>query len=103
MERKIIKFLTKYPTLNAQKLIEFCEENGITPREFSAYMYRLLGSFFGAGDSVKYTDEYNLDQLRMGIKEESEHTTNVCIAEKIARDHLAEIPDYYTRLQKIET
>jgi len=41
-------------------------------------------------------------QLEMGIKVEMEHTTDKKIAEKIALDHLREIPDYYTRLLKME-
>ena len=42
------------------------------------------------------------DQLRIGIKVEMEHTDDPKVAEKIARDHLMEIPDYYTRLVKME-
>jgi len=41
-------------------------------------------------------------QLQMGIKVEMEHTTDKAIAKKIALDHLHEIPDYYTRLLKME-
>ena len=40
--------------------------------------------------------------VRMGIKVEMEHTKNPKIAEKIARDHLKEFPDYYVRLAKME-
>ena len=42
------------------------------------------------------------DQLEMGIEVEMEHTTNKDVAERIALDHLAEIPDYYSRLKKME-
>jgi hypothetical protein len=38
----------------------------------------------------------------MGIEIELEHTDDREIAKKIALDHLAEIPDYYTRLKKME-
>jgi hypothetical protein len=31
-----------------------------------------------------------------------EHTDNLQEATSIARDHLLEIPDYYTRLKKME-
>jgi hypothetical protein len=41
-------------------------------------------------------------QLRMGVKVESEHTTSQTTAREIAMDHLSEIPDYYTRLDKME-
>jgi len=37
-----------------------------------------------------------------GVKIEMEHTKNRRIAEEIARDHLFEFPDYYTRLIRME-
>lgn len=47
-------------------------------------------------------DQFNAEELAMGIKIEMEHTTNPDIAKEIAKDHLSEIPDYYTRLTKME-
>ena len=44
----------------------------------------------------------NPDELKKGIKVEMEHTTDKELAEKIAKHHLAEFPDYYTRLLKME-
>jgi hypothetical protein len=41
-------------------------------------------------------------QLNSGIKIEMEHTTDAGEAETIALHHLDEIPDYYTRLKKME-
>ena len=41
-------------------------------------------------------------ELEMGIKVELEHTNSKKLAKEIAMDHLAEIPDYYTRLKKME-
>jgi hypothetical protein len=38
----------------------------------------------------------------MGIQVEFEHTDDFSIAKFIAKDHLAEIPDYYIRLKKME-
>lgn len=40
------------------------------------------------------------EQLKMGIKVEHEHTNDSSVAEQIALDHLAENPEYYTRLLK---
>ena len=42
------------------------------------------------------------DQLKIGIKVEHEHTQDVPLAREIALDHLSELPDYYTRLSKME-
>ena len=41
-------------------------------------------------------------QLRRGIEVEHEHTTSASVAERIARHHLCEFPDYYTRLDRME-
>lgn len=41
-------------------------------------------------------------QIQMGIKVEKEHTPSDAMAKEIAMDHLAEFPDYYTRLNKME-
>jgi len=42
------------------------------------------------------------DELAQGMEVEKEHTDNLDIAEKIARDHLKERPDYYSRLKEME-
>ena len=42
------------------------------------------------------------DQLAMGIEVEKEHTSDEEEAKKIALDHLAEFPDYYTHLKEME-
>lgn len=42
-------------------------------------------------------------QLEKGIKVEMEHTNNKSKAKEIAMDHLSEKPDYYDRLEKIES
>lgn len=55
-----------------------------------------------AGESKGEKDKVNETQLAMGKEVEKEHTTNPEIAEKITRDHLAEIPDYYTHLKEME-
>ena len=43
------------------------------------------------------------NQLEMGIPIEHEHTKDKDLATDIALQHLDEIPDYYTRLKKMET
>lgn len=43
-----------------------------------------------------------MDQLKIGIDIEMEHTNKRTIALEIAMDHLVEFPDYYDRLVKME-
>jgi len=47
-------------------------------------------------------EDVDPEQLEMGIKVEMEHTKDPDIAEKIARDHLAEFSSYYTALEEME-
>ena len=43
---------------------------------------------------------FNQEQLKAGIKEEMEHTTDPAIAREITMDHLVEDPAYYTKLKR---
>lgn len=43
-----------------------------------------------------------MPELAKGIKVELEHTSDLATAREIALDHLAEFPDYYTRLERVE-
>ena len=47
-------------------------------------------------------EEFDAKELAMGIEIEMEHTDDAEIAKAIAKDHLKELSDYYTRLKKME-
>lgn len=76
-------------------------------REFNSEEARIIGDKVGID-----FNEYNLEEFRMGLAVELEHgafdsETNVTnddesVTAKIVWAHLKEIPDYYTRLQKME-
>jgi Protein of unknown function (DUF5661) len=55
----------------------------------------------GLADGKAIT-EYDLEELLRGMKTESEHTRDSFIALEIAMDHLERIPDYYSRLRRLE-
>lgn len=62
-----------------------------------------IKKFLKDGMSKNMADKYfDKTQLKRGIKVEHEHTGNRILAKKIAKDHLVEFPDYYTRLAKME-
>jgi len=46
--------------------------------------------------------DFDSKELAMGIKVEMEHTKDKAKAKEIAKDHLAEFADYYTRLKAME-
>lgn len=57
----------------------------------------------GRSDKMGVTEsDVDPEQLKRGIEVEHEHSDDDEIAKKIALDHLAEIPDYYTRLDAME-
>ena len=76
---------------------------------FSADDARKIGERIGIDWS---TSRFDVEQFRMGLDVELEHgrrdpATNVSDDDeittgKIARAHLNEFPDYYTRLEKME-
>lgn len=76
-------------------------------KEFTTAEARQIGQKIGIDFGV-----YNLEQFRIGLAIEMEHgsndpETNVTngdplLTGKIAWAHLKEIPDYYTRLKKME-
>lgn len=47
--------------------------------------------------------EFDPEQFKIGMQVESEHSNNPKIQAAIVKDHLSEIKDYYTRLQKMES
>jgi hypothetical protein len=51
-------------------------------------------------EAYQSSKEIDSEQLQIGIEVEKEHTDDEKLAEKIARDHLAEDPHYYTKLMK---
>lgn len=55
----------------------------------------------GAADDMP-DDKFDPKQLKMGIDHELEHTTDKEKAKQIAKDHLIEDPNYYTKIKKIE-
>jgi len=47
-------------------------------------------------------DQFDMDQVIIGVEVEMEHTDDPKVALQIAIDHLNEFPDYYTGLKNME-
>lgn len=54
------------------------------------------------GEDTRSDDDYDKEQLKIGIEVEKEHSKNETIAKIIAKDHLDEFPNYYTGLDDME-
>ena len=66
-------------------------------REELDIILKLVGNHDFIPDS-----KFDAKELAMGIKVEHEHAKSDIIAKLIAKDHLTELPDYYSRLEKME-
>jgi hypothetical protein len=80
----------------------------MTTKHFTEEDAKRIGNILGIG-----WNKFDIEQFRIGLDVELEHgnhdlSTNVTdndeiITGKIALAHLNEIPDYYTRLKKMES
>jgi len=102
LHEEIIKWFMKNPRPADDKVHALAEKMGIDHDKFEGHIYMILSDLIHEGRSKKFNGKYNPKELAAGIEVEKEHLPYPSIAEKIAKDHLAEIPDYYTRLKKME-
>ena len=101
----IMDFFADNPSPPDEDVHALADKLGIDEHKFEGYIYSILGSILGTGQAKKekFTEkDADEKELKLGIKVEMEHTKNKAIAKRIALDHLAELPDYYTRLLKME-
>jgi len=97
-------FKNKDADLSDDAIHNYAESLGTDEHKFEEEIYKVLHDFLGAGKYVNSKEKIVPDpkELEMGIKVEMEHTVCPEISRRIALDHLTEIPDYYTRLAKME-
>lgn len=101
---KIIKFFTANPNPDDDKVHKFAEDIGMEHDDLEKNIYAVLTSIINPIGKHRHVhdSEYNSNELKMGIKVELEHTDSKIISKEIAKDHLAECSDYYTRLERME-
>jgi len=103
VSNKIIDFFSNFKgDMDDDDIHALAGKMKISPHEFEEVIYSLVTAFWAHGKSKDFKGEYDPKELEMGRGVEMEHTTDKRMAERIAKDHLAEIPDYYTRLAKME-
>jgi hypothetical protein len=103
IQKKIIDYLGDSRNIVYERITDFAEHLGIEREKLIDVMYDLMVSFLAAGKSYGYQGFYNAEQLKAGTIVEAEHSSNPLLAEKIAKDHLCEIPNkYYDYLKAME-
>jgi hypothetical protein len=102
---KIMDFFVKNIDPEDDMVHKFAEDLGMDPDDFEGRIYGVLSSFLSFGrfnEEGKKENDFDSEQIRMGIKVEYEHTRCPIISKRITLDHLTEFPDYYTRLKNME-
>lgn len=108
IDKKIFIFLKENKNPTDAQVHTFAEKENIDVHDIEKAIYKLATMFVRLKTeglaAKKGITEKDVDpkELRMGIKVEKEHINDDDIAKKIALDHLAEIKNYYTLLNKME-
>jgi len=95
---KIVDFLASNPNPPDSDIHKFADDQGLDVHKLEGVIYGMLSEVIEKGKGGNPDPK----ELAMGIKVEFEHTSCPRLAEYIARAHLKEIQDYYTRLKKME-
>ena len=95
---KIVDFIADNPSPSDDDVHKFADDQGINPHKLEEVIYGILSEIIEKGKGV----DPDPKELAMGIKVESEHTSCQKLAEFIARTHLKEMKDYYTKLKAME-
>lgn len=103
VKKKICDFFRDNPTPSDSEIHKFAESIKVDVHLLETIIYRILGSFLGAGKSVTGKKmEYDPEQVKLGVPIELEHCNDKYLALKIVHDHLQEFPNYYTYLIQME-
>jgi len=114
-DKKDLKMETIRLFESGKKIIDkdvhaLADELGVEHDELENTIYSIMSAFFSNGMYMKSGKDAKFDkkELVKGIKVEMEHTGDKYIAERIAKDHLTEIPGtgnndgYYSLLERME-
>jgi len=110
LKATIMDLFTKDNKVTVNDVKNISEKLGYTEKEVDETIYSLLTSFLNKGkyNESKKKIKFDEKELAIGIKVEMEHTNDKDLAERIAKDHLTEIPGtgnndgYYSLLERME-
>jgi len=104
IKKEVIKLFTKNPPKSDKDIHNLANKFNIDPDKLEEVIYSIVASIFNSGKYINYKGpKFDEDQVKKGIKVELEHTSDPDIAERITRDHLSEIPNYYDLLEDMES
>jgi hypothetical protein len=98
------EYLKLNPSPSEEKERDFAREIGVSHDTLKALFAEVQKGeqMQGGRADGKTPDDFPPEALAQGTHHELEHTADRALAMEIAMDHLAEDPDYYTKLKQIE-
>lgn len=108
LKDELIKFFTDNPNPEDEKLHDWAESKGYEPSEVEDEVYKFATLYVKlltqgrAEEKDVSKKDVDKKELEMGKKVEKEHIDDDDTVEEIALDHLAEMPDYYSKLKEME-
>ena len=102
LQEDLVKWFIENPYPEDKKVHAYAESKGIAPDKLETTIYKIISSVLSEGKTKGKDIKHDPKELEIGMKVEMEHTSCPLVARKISLDHLSEIPDYYTRLKKME-
>lgn len=108
LKDELIKFFSDNPNPEDALLHDWAEGKGYEPFEVEDEVYKLATLYVklltqGKAEEKGITKkDVDPKELEKGLKVEKEHIDDKDTDEEIALDHLAEIPDYYSKLKEME-
>ena len=73
------------------------DKKKLTKKVMAKLMHKILDQLPGGLADGRPDSEFDPKQLAKGIEIEMEHVDNPELAKEIAKDHLAEVPNYYLK------
>ena len=110
IEEKVLDFFMDVKNPTDKQVHKLADDLGISPHDLEQEIYELLSTFTSGGFAKeKGFKEEDADpkELKMGVDIEHEHLNKESkyakfLAKRTTLDHLAEIPDYNSKLAKME-
>jgi len=99
---KIRDYVRAHPGLSDKQFHDYVAGLGVNVHKAEEVVYGQARALAGGKAEEKGAKKPSPQQMAMGQKVEAEHSHDPRVRREIASDHLAEIPDYYTRLRTME-
>jgi hypothetical protein len=100
--KKIRDYVRSKKGLSDKKFHEHSKRLGVKNDKAEEVAYEEARALHGGKAEEKGAKKPSPQQMAMGQKVEAEHSHDPKVRREIASDHLAEIPDYYSRLKRME-